>query len=55
MDVENNLEDKYQAQQLNEFFEENLVHWEPVAKPVKEPIKDMAKLKAVKEFSIRNK
>lgn len=54
MNTEDNLEDKYQAQQLNEYMNESLVHWEPVAKEIPN-IPDRDKLIAMKEFNSRSK
>lgn len=56
MDIENNLEDNFQAQQLNEYINQELIHWEPVSN-----IKDDSwatereKLIWMKQFNSREK
>lgn len=54
----NQLDREYEAQQLNEYInlkEDDLIHWEPVAKLDKDEDKSFSqhilKLKAMKEFN----
>jgi predicted class III extradiol MEMO1 family dioxygenase len=53
----NHLDREYEAQQLNEYVnmkEDDLIHWEPVARLDEEDksfIQHIAKLKAMKEFN----
>lgn len=58
----NQLDREYEAQQLNEYInlkEDDLIHWEPVAKLDEDEDKSftqhISKLKAMKEFNERKR
>lgn len=56
MNYENDLDNDYQSQMLNEYYEQNPeeIHWKPVAKLEERDIefeKHIAKLMAMKRFN----